>query len=121
MNLGTSWEGLRASWVSLGASWEGLRANWEGLRVNWEGPKASLEGPQSQLGGPQSQLRGPGFGRTDERTEFLPILQDFVPVAQNYSLSKIARFISAGFLLAGPVFERLNYSRTDIIATYILI
>ena len=69
------WEGLGLSWVSLRASWEGLRASWEGPKASWEGPKASWEALRASW-------EAPGGGtdeRTDERTEFLPILQDFVP------------------------------------------
>ena len=77
--LGTSlrnlqrWEGLGLSWVSLGASWEGLRASWEGPKASWEGPKASWEALRASWEAPG------GDGRTNGRTEFLPILQDFVP------------------------------------------
>ena len=67
------WEGLGLSWVSLGASWEGPRASWEGPKASWEGPKASWEALRASWEAPG------GDGRTDERTEFLPILQDFVP------------------------------------------
>ena len=64
------------SWVSLGASWEGLRASWEGPKAGWEGPKASWEALRASWEAPGG---GRINGRTDKRTEFLPILQDFVP------------------------------------------
>ena len=57
-----------------------------------DGWLGKLGGPQSQLGEPLSQLRGPQSrvgsprgggrgtdGRMNERTDNLPILQDFVP------------------------------------------
>ena len=71
------WEGLKLSWVSLKTSWEGLRASWEGLRASWEGPKASWEALRASWEAPGGD--GRTDGRTNERTEFLPILQDFVP------------------------------------------
>ena len=127
------WPPDPSSWPSDPAGWpsdpegqvegsEGLLEGFEGLL---EGSEGWLEGSEGQPAGSEGQPAGsegqPEGGRPYEQTEFLPILQDFVPVARNYSLSKIARFISAGFFLAGPVFEQLNYSQTDIIATYILI
>ena len=60
--------------MSLGASWEGLGASWEGLKASWGAPK--LAGSPSE---PAGRPQGGTDGRTDERTEFLPILQDFVP------------------------------------------
>ena len=46
------------------------------------GPQTWLAGPQAWLAGPQAWLAGPEGGTngwTNERTENLPILQDFVP------------------------------------------
>ena len=51
------WLGLRPGWLGLRPGWRGLRPGWLGLRPGW----------LAQRGG------------TDERTENLPILQDFVP------------------------------------------
>ena len=66
--------GLRASWRGLRANWMGLRAGLRGLRASWSGLRASQQGLwASQRGG------GWGDGLEDGQTEFLPILQDFVP------------------------------------------
>ena len=53
--------GWLAGWLGLRPSWLGLRPGWLGLRPGW----------MAQGGGTD--------GRTNGRTENLPILQDFVP------------------------------------------
>ena len=49
----------------------------EGSKGLLEGPEGLPEGPEGLPGG--SRGDGRMYGRTDGRTEFLPILQDFVP------------------------------------------
>ena len=67
---------LEGPQIKLGEPWSQLG----GPQSQLGGPWSLLGGPQNQLGGPLSQVGGPGGGdkRTNEQTENLPILQDFV-------------------------------------------
>ena len=84
--------GLRPSQAGLRASQAGLRARQAGLRASQPGLKGSeacLAGSEAWLDGSKACLAGSwalegGNGRTDERTENLPILQDFVPYRGRY-------------------------------------
>ena len=63
--------GLRASQRDLRASWRGLRASWRSLRATQQGLRASQRGWRASQGGGMDRCMY-------TRTEFLPILQDFV-------------------------------------------
>ena len=58
-------EPLRPGWLALRPAWLALRPDWLGLRPAWLALGPSRGGWTD--------------GRTDRRTENLPILQDFVP------------------------------------------
>ena len=68
---------------------QGLRASQQGLRASWRGLGASQQGLRASQRGDVRTDR-----RTDGRTEFLPILQDFVPCRGRCPKSSLSSPIS---------------------------